>query len=279
MTTLGGPIVVKRGGAASLDLARFCQDIAALRAAGERVVVVHGGADDIAVLADQLGVPARTLRAPDGRLSRYTDPEMLDALVLAMTGRVKPRIVAALAAVGVAAVGLTGLDGALLRAIRKPARRAVMDDRIVVVRDDQSGRISGVDPTVLHAVLAAGLTPVVSPPAAGPAGTMLNVDADRVAAAIATALQSDRLVFLTAAAGVLGDPDDGASTLDRCALDPDGPIPAAYRDGMHRKLIAAREALLAGVCQVIVADGRVATPVAVALRGGGTTITLTRSPR
>lgn len=265
-----GVTVVKCGGAVPAEA--VCADLAGL--AG-RVVLVHGGGVEIDRLARELGVPARTLVSPSGVTSRHTDPAMLDAVTLALAGRVKPRLVRALAAAGVPAVGLTGLDGGLLRARRKTAQRTVRDGRTVIVRDDHSGRVTGVRPGALHALLGAGFVPVVSPPATGEDGAPVNVDADRAAAAVAGALGAERLVLLTTAPGVLRDASDEGTLLDRCALPREGPVPYAASGGMHRKLIAAREALLAGVPGVSVCDGRVPRPVTAALAGAGTTLEIT----
>lgn len=248
--------VVKCGG--TIDPEPVCADVARLDG---RVVVVHGGAPEIARLATELNVPQRTVISPAGVTSRHTDPAMLDVLTLAMTGRAKPRLLQALTSSGVRAVGLTGLDAGLLRARRKTAQRAVIGGRTIVVRDDHSGRVVAVESDLLHALLAAGFTPVVSPPATGEHGGPLNVDADRAAAAIAAALKADRLVLLTAAPGVLTDLGDENSVLARCALPADGPVPHAATGGMHRKLVAAREALLGGAREVIIADGRIPRPL------------------
>jgi acetylglutamate/LysW-gamma-L-alpha-aminoadipate kinase len=278
-----GTTVVKCGGNDAIDPDQLCADIAAIRANGEQVVLVHGGAADIARLADELGVEARTLRSPGGIVSRYTDPAMLDVVTLALIGRAKPRLLAALSRLRVPAVGLTGLDAGLLRAVRKPARRSVTDDgRVQLIRDDQSGRIVSVDPTVVCTLLDAGIVPVVSPPAIGEDGAALNVDADRAAAALAGALGADRLVLLTAAPGLLRDVDDSTSLLTRFALPPDGSLDQvqhAASGGMHRKLVAAREALLGGVPVVRIADGRTAGSVSAALSGAGTQIDLAAESR
>jgi acetylglutamate/LysW-gamma-L-alpha-aminoadipate kinase len=249
-------IVVKCGGA--IDEAAVCADIARR---GGQVVVVHGGAAEIARLAGELGVPQRTLVSPRGESSRYTDHAMLDVLTLAMTGRVKPRLLYGLNRAGVRAVGLTGLDACLLRARRNSAQRAVIDERTVIVRDDHSGRIVEVATDLLGSLLQSGYTPVVSPPATGEDGGPLNVDADRVAAAVAGALRADRLVFLTGAAGVLREAADESTVLSQLTLPVKGPVPYATTGGMRRKLIAARAALLNGVTEVIIADGRAAHPV------------------
>jgi [amino group carrier protein]-L-2-aminoadipate 6-kinase len=254
-----GLTVVKCGGALAPD--NICADVARLRAQGQRVVLVHGGAPEISRLAAELGVPARTLRSPSGVTSRHTDLGMLDVITLAMTGRAKPRLLYALATHGVRGVGLTGLDGGLLLARRKTAHRSVVDGRVVLVRDDYSGRVVKVEPDVLHLLLDGGLTPVVSPPVAAQDGHPLNVDADRAAAAIAAAMGADRLLLLTAAPGVLTDASDESTVLPSCALPVDGSIPYAVTGGMHRKIIAAREALDGGVPEVIIGDGRTPQPL------------------
>lgn len=265
-----GVIVVKCGGEIAAD--PVCADLASI---GGNVVIVHGGAPEIAKLAAQLGLRPRTLVSPSGVTSRYTDAAMLDVVTLAMTGRAKPRLLRALADRGVPAVGLTGLDAGLLQARRKPAQRSVQDGRTVIVRDDLSGRLTGVRPRVLRTLLDGGFVPVISPPATGADGAPVNVDADRAAAAVAGALGADHLILLTAAPGVLRDMSAEDSVLGRCVLPREGPVPYAASGGMHRKLIAAREALLAGVPRVTVSDGRAARPVSAALDGAGTTLELT----
>src|SRR6266536_2455448 len=238
--------VVKCGGSEAIQAGGVCADVAALCREGEQVVLVHGGSSEIERLAAQLRVPQRTLLAATGASSRYSD-------------------------------AATGADAGLLRARRNAAQRAIVDGRTVVVRDDLSGRIVGVNTAVLRLLLDAGVTPVVSPPAVGAPGELLNVDADRVAAAVAVALGATRLVLLTAAPGVLRDTADQGSLLPCCELPATGeatPGPVGPTGGMRRKLHAARDALVGGVPRVVVADGRGGHPLARALAGAGTTVAL-----
>ncbi|MGH8934439.1 MAG: [LysW]-aminoadipate kinase [Egibacteraceae bacterium] len=279
-------VTVVKCGSGGVSVELVCADVAALRAQGRAVVLVHGGADDIDLLAGRLGVEQRRLVGPSGVSSRYTDAATLEVLTLALAGRAKPRLLTLLARRGVTAIGLTGLDARLLRAVRKPAVRAVIDGRTVVVRDDHSGRITRVNVGLLHMLLAAGLVPVVSPPAITEEGHLVNVDADRVAAAIAGAVGADHLVLLTDAPGVLADPSDERTLLPRLALKRDGrPGVFAFsgiaaHGGMGLKLVAGHEALAAGVRMVTVADGRRPRSIQAALEGGGTVVELDpRSPR
>lgn len=255
---MGAPqlVVVKCGGNSDVNAAGICADVAGLVKEGHRLVVVHGGSAEIDRLADELDVPQRRLVSPDGVSARHTDEATLEVVTLALAGSVKPKLVSELLGRGIPAVGLTGLDGGLVLTRRKKGQKAVVDGRTVVVRDDHSGRIEAVRGELIATLLAHGYVPVVSPPAADEHGDRVNADADRIAAALAAELDADRLVLLTGAAGVLADPDDEDSVLADCEVAQAGAPGEFARGGMALKLVAAREALLGGVGQVTVADGR-----------------------
>ncbi|MEV0001546.1 [LysW]-aminoadipate kinase [Micromonospora sp. NPDC050980] len=276
MTARRPLVVVKSGGNAGVDPAGVCADVAVLTAT-HRVVLVHGGSAATEALAARLGVPQRFHTSASGVRFRHTDAATLDVLTMAMVGRVKPTLVTELDRHGVPAVGLTGLDGGLLRAALKRDQVAVVAGRRMLLRGGRGGRITEVRADLLHRLLAGGYLPVVSPPALGADGAPVNVNADRVAGALATALRATALVLLTGAAGVLARPEateplpevrlprgEGAVTLPGVRL----------AGGMGLKLIAAREALRGGVDTVLVADGGVDRPVRRALDGAGTRIRL-----
>lgn len=269
--------VVKCGGNPAVDATAVCADVAELVREGQSVLLVHGGSAEIARLAGKLGVPQRTLVAPDKVTTRYTDPATLEVVVLALAGAVKPAIVAELTRLGVPAAGLTGLDGGMLRARRKSAVRAVVDGRTTLVRDNLSGRIGEVRTELPETLLRSGFVPVVSPPATDEHGRPVNVDADRAAAALAAALEADHLVLLTGAPGVLADPGDDTSVLSTCEVSATGAPGPFAAGGMALKLVAAREALAGGVPSVRIADGRGAGPLRGALTGSGTAVTMARA--
>lgn len=264
-------IVVKWGGSLQENGAAIADDIAALWRR-HSIVVVHGGSRDIDDTIRELGLPRRTLRSPDGMVTRYTDARTLTALMMAMRGRTQARIVSQLAARGVPAVGLSGMDGGLVRTARKTAVRAVFGDSVRVVRDNLAGRIVGVDTSVLDALHGCGTVPVVCPPGITADGEPTNVDADRMACAIAAAWRADRLLLFTDAPGVLADRDDPASTIASLSRDDAKSLVPELNGGMRMKVAAAVEALDSGAHAVQVCDGRVESPVAEALRGSGTLI-------
>jgi len=265
-------LVVKCGGAVGIDLQAVCRDVSDLVQGGERLILAHGGSAEANGLGSRLGQPPKFLTSTSGVRSRYTDSETLDVLTMAMAGRVNPKLVAQLLALGVEAVGLAGIDGALIRADRKEAVRAVVDGRVRIIRDDLTGRIRSVNAPLLHLLLDAGYVPVVSPPAVDPASGPLNVDADRAAAALAVAAGARCLVILSNTAGLLRDPADPATLIEQVSPGGFDACLEVARGRMKLKLIAAREALQGGVRRVVLGDGRLKSPVKQALAGRGTAL-------
>ncbi|MEM8712177.1 MAG: [LysW]-aminoadipate kinase [Planctomycetota bacterium] len=271
METQQGPLVVKLGGAEGVRHDHALRDIAELARQGVQVIVVHGGSAEANRLGLDVGHPAAVLTSPSGHESRHTDPRTLEVFVMA-TALVNRRLVGALQADGINAFGLSGLDGASIRGTRKSAIRSVENGRVRVVRDDWSGRIESVDSAPLRSLLRAGLTPVMAPLAMTAEGQPLNVDGDRVASAVASALRADALVLLTGANGLYASfPDEG--TRIACASMEHVDELIGYAEGrMKRKVLAANEALEGGVGRVAIAAASSPAPVVDALRGSGTTL-------
>ena len=260
-----GVVVVKIGGGANPET--VLDEVAELAAAGLPTVLVHGGGAAADELADQLGVEREVIRSPDGTHSRRTDEPMLEVITMALLGQVKPELVSGLRARGARAVGLSGADGEMLTAKRKPAIRSVQDGRIVLIRDDRSGQIERVDPTSVQAVLERGDVPVVSPPASDDEGNLLNVDADETAARLAVALDAAALVLLTDVDGVLEDPADPSTRLEQ--VGPEHLEGDLVRGRMRHKVRAGLRASRT-VDQVAIGAAELDQPIRQALSGTGT---------
>lgn len=266
------PIVIKLGGAAGVDTDAVLNDIATLVAEGWPIVLVHGASAAANTLAERAGVPVRQITSPSGHVSRYTDPETLDLYVAAAAGQMNKQIVATLQHLGCDAVGLSGVDGRLLLARRKDAVRAVENGRQRIIRDDYTGQLTEANGDLLRLLLNRGHTPVIAPLALGTQGERLNVDGDRAAALLAGALEANALVILSNVPGLLAAFPDETSLIRQ--IEPGG-LDAAEdlaQGRMKKKLLAAREALAAGVACVILADSRRAQPIRAALAGEGTVI-------
>lgn len=258
-------LTVKIGGAQGVATESVCRDVAQLVAAGWCVAIVHGGSHDVDTLVKRCGMTVRTLTSPSGYQSRYTDAETLALVIASIAGNVNTRIVQHLFRAGVRALGLSGVDAQLVLARRKSALRAQDGSRVRIVRDDYSGQIEHIDAEVLRTFFAAGWTPVIAPLSITENAEIVNVDADRVASAVAIALQSEALVMLSNVPGVLWDPDD-PKTVIKCLRGPDIAVWEARVSGrMKTKITSARQALAGGVESVVIADGRVDEPVRRAL--------------
>jgi len=261
-------VVVKIGGAAGNRTERVLDEVAE----HPDYVLVHGGSAEVDRIGTAMGRPAAYYTSPSGVVSRRTDAQHLESVVLGLAGRVQTDLVAALGARGVRAVGLSGVDGRLLLARRRTAARAVVDGKTMLLSDDLSGTIERVDEQLLRSVRSAGITPVIGPPAVTADGQVVNVDADRVAAAVAAALAAEALVLLTNVPGLLERREDPSSRIPRIGrLEVDRFLPVAH-GRMRKKLVAARDALMGGVVRVVIASSEADRPIARALEGEGTVI-------
>jgi [amino group carrier protein]-L-2-aminoadipate 6-kinase len=265
-------LVVKIGGGAGVDLAACADDLARIALQGDtRLVIVHGVSDTLNHLCESRGVPVRTLASPTGHSSRYTDAETRDLFVEAAE-QVNAHWVELLQARGVNAVGLTG-DTIPVNGQRKNAIRAVVDGRVRIVRDDYTGTICDVDVERIQQVLDSGGIPVI-PPLADSDDGLLNIDGDRAAAAIATALSIPNaevsLVILSNVRGLYRTWGDDSSLVSQVSREQLLQAESWAEGRMKRKVLGASEALDGGVNRVIIADGRVGNPISSALAGAGT---------
>ncbi|MCL4504721.1 MAG: [LysW]-aminoadipate kinase [Chloroflexi bacterium] len=265
-------IVVKVGGSAGINYDLVCDDIAALVKEGNQVILVHGGSHETNVISEKLGKPPRILTSPQGYTSRYTDAETMDIFAMVYAGKMNTRIVERLLKRGIEAIGLSGLDGRLLVGPRKTSVRAVENGRQILVRDDYTGKVESVNTALLNLLLGAGYTPVITPPACSTQGEAINVDGDRAAAMIASAVGARQLIILSNVPGLLRQfPDE--STLIPALKHAELEQALSFAEGrMKKKVLGASEAIAGGVEQVIFADARIPQPVRMALAGKGTVI-------
>jgi acetylglutamate kinase len=247
--------VLKVGGEIFADDAAtraFMEQVGILHQVGIRVVLVHGGGPQSSKLADALGLDTKFV---DGR--RVTDGASLDVATMVLNGLINTRVLAACRDLEIPAVGISGVDAGLIRAHRRPPVRRNGGD---TVDYGFVGDIEGVDAEVLKKQLDNGLMPVVSPLSCDASGTLLNINADTVAAAIAAELGAEKLILATGAPGILRDvrdPQSLISYIDRTEL---GKLrdSGAIADGMLPKVAAIEAALAKGVARVHVVSFKLA---------------------
>ena len=250
----GKVFVIKAGGEIFADselTSALMEQVGILHQVGIRVVLIHGGGPQSTKLATALGLDTTFI---DGR--RVTDGASLDVATMVLNGQINTRVLASCRDLQIPAIGVSGIDAGLIRAHRRPPIERDGDESI-----DYGfvGDIDSVEADILVKQLDNGLMPVVSPLSCDESGTILNINADTVAAAIAAELGAEKMILLTGAAGVLediNDPQSLISYIDRTALDKlrdDGKL----ADGMLPKAAAIDAALANGVSRVHVISYKV----------------------
>lgn len=254
----GALVVVKYGGNAMVDdeLKRaFAQDMVFLHQVGLRPVVVHGGGPQINAMLDRLGI-ASEFR---GGL-RVTTPEAMDVVRMVLTGQVSRELVGLLNTYGPLAVGLSGEDGGLLQARRRPGVVAGEAVDLGLVGD-----VVQVNPGAVLDLLEAGRIPVVSTvaPDIDDPTQVLNVNADSAAAALAIALGARKLVILTDVEGLYTSWPDRTSLVRRLRASALARLLPSLDAGMRPKMEACWRAVTGGVGRAHVIDGRAAHSILV----------------
>lgn len=246
-------LVVKIGGSAGVATLNIVREIAHCIAEGQQIVLLHGGSDLTNTLSEQMGHAVRMITSPTGMTSRYTDSETLRIFAMATAGQINTELVALLQQQGVNALGLAGVDGRLLVARRKAVVRSVTPDgRTQILRDDYTGQVEQVNVELLRQLLATGYIPVIAPLALSYEGERLNVDGDRAAAAVASALQAEALVIMTNVPGLLTNPADPATLIRTIPAHQLAEYMDYAQGRMRKKLLGAQEALRGGVPRVYI---------------------------
>ncbi len=250
----GKVFVLKAGGEVFADPVHtneLVEQVGILHQLGIRTVLIHGGGPQSTKLAKDLGIDTTFV---EGR--RVTDDASLDVATMILNGQINTRILAACRDLQIPAVGISGIDAGLIRAHRRPPVKQQDGGHV-----DYGfvGDIDSIDADILNKQLDNGLMPVVSPLSCDESGTILNINADTVAAAIAAELDAEKLILATGAPGILEDASDPSSLIsyiDRAALDKlrDN---GALADGMLPKAAAIDAAIANGVSRVHVISHKV----------------------
>ena len=250
----GKTVVIKYGGAAmaAADLKdAVMQDIALMKYVGMNPVVVHGGGPEVSAMAKKLGIESAFV---DGL--RVTDAATMEIAQMVLVGKTNREIVTHLGRHGIKAVGLSGQDGGLIKAVKHMHKSMKTGESVDL---GFVGDVAAVDVDLLHSLTGAGFVPVISPIGIGPDGEPYNINADTVAGEIAAALHAEKLVLLTDVEGVRADKDDPSSLLNRVTAEEIKTWMAKGKieGGMIPKLQCCLTALEAGVNRVHIIDGRV----------------------
>ena len=253
---MGGSIL-KEGASSALvsDLKTLLEE--------NKAVLVHGGGVEVTEIATKLGKQQKFIVSPEGFRSRYTDKETIEIYSMVMAGKINKQIVLALQSHGIPTVGLSGLDGMLLKAERKK-KLIVVDEkgRKKVIDGGYTGKITDVNANLLRFLLEKNYVPVVTPIAISDEFEPLNVDGDRTAAIVAGALRADRLILLTDVEGLMLK----GKLISKISTTEVKEVLSGIGQGMSTKVHAALEALNQGVKEVLITSGLGKQPISSALR-------------
>ena len=241
----GKTVVVKYGGNAMINehlKEQVMEDIVLLWLIGVKVVLVHGGGPEISELMDKLGKKPEFV---DGL--RVTDKETVDIVQMVLAGKVNKSLVAHLESKGGNAMGVSGIDGGLIKAVMK-------DEKLGYV-----GKITDINIAPIEDLLGKGYIPVISTVAGGEDGNVYNINGDTAAARIAGALGAERLIMMTDIAGILKDKDDPSTLIPHVTIEEAEELKkeGVISGGMIPKVDCCIDALSHGVKNVIIMDGRV----------------------
>jgi acetylglutamate/LysW-gamma-L-alpha-aminoadipate kinase len=236
------------------------------------VVVIHGAGTRRDEIAQQLGIPTRTITSPSGVSSVYTDDRAIDVFLMAYCGLVNKRLVSIFQQQGMNAVGLSGIDGKLWQAKRKNAVYSVEHGKTKLITDNLTGRVETINDTLVTMLLTNGYLPVLCPPAISFENKIVNTDSDWAVAMIAASLSATRVVSLFEAPGLLRNLQDESSTIHRISADRLTEMMTVAQGRMKKKVLGAQKALENGVKTVYWGDGRIKQPITKALEGNGTVI-------
>lgn len=250
----GRTFVIKYGGAAQVKeelKESFAKDVVMLNLIGIKTTIVHGGGPSISAMMKKMGKKPAFV---DGQ--RVTDEETMNIVEMVLGGLVNKEIVSLINSHGGRAVGLSGKDGALIKAKKKLIKKSSETGIDEIIDIGLVGEVTHVDPNVIVSLGKEGFIPVISPVGAGPKGETLNINADYVASAIASSLKAEKLILLTDVPGIIDKKEKIISTLKKRQIGRlvgDGTISG----GMLPKVQACLKAIENGVSKTHIIDGRV----------------------
>ncbi len=250
-------MVIKVGGHAMVDpkiMDEIIQDIVLLRFVGIHPVLVHGGGPEITEKMQRMGKKPEFV----GGL-RITDDETLEIARMVLVGNINTRIVSLIGQHGGKGIGLSGKDGKMILAKKKPAQRVVIEGVEQHVDIGWVGETEIINPDIINIVTREGYIPVISPIAMDAAGNALNINADTVAGDIAAALDAKKLILMTDVPGLLRDIKDESTRISRVTVEDVETLidEGVISGGMTPKMRSAAAATVSGVERVHIIDGSV----------------------
>lgn len=249
----GKTFVIKYGGAAQIEdklKNSFAQDVVLFNFIGIRTVIVHGGGPKISETMKKMGKEPAFVQG-----QRITDKETMDIVEMVLGGLINKEIVSLISSHGGKAIGLSGKDGGLIKAKKKLLKKSAGKDE-EVIDIGLVGEVDSINPEILDSLDKDGFIPVISPIGVRKTGEALNINADYVASAVASALKAEKLILLTDVPGIKNSHGNILSTLNKTDVQKlinEG----AVSGGMLPKVQVCIRAIEGGVKKTHIIDGRI----------------------
>jgi len=250
----GKTFVIKYGGAAMVEeklKKAFAQDVVLMNFIGIRPVIVHGGGPKISAIMEKMGKKPTFIHG-----QRFTDKETMDIVEMVLGGLINKEIVSLINRHGGRAIGLSGKDGSLIKAKKKLTRKDVATGVPEIIDLGLVGEVTSVNPKILYSMEKDSFIPVIAPIGVGPKNETLNINADYIAGAIASALKAEKLILLTDVNGIMDNNKKLIPTINRSKIKA-FVSKGIISGGMLPKVQACQNALKEGVGKTHIIDGRI----------------------
>ena len=261
-------MIIKIGGGADINTAGIIEDLAEH---DEQCIIVHGANHYRDQLANNLNKPIKVLTSISGYSSVYSDKDAIDLIMMAYAGLRNKRIVELCQRNGINAIGLSGIDGGLIRARRNRGIRIRKGQKRKIVRDF-SGKPKELNTDLLLSLLDQEYTPVLCIPLLDEKGFAVNSENDDIVNLIQESVHADTIIQFIEAPGFMVDIKDPDSLVKKMTTEELAAREQPVEGRMKRKMLALRSLFNGGKCRVILADGRVERPLKDALDNKGTVI-------
>lgn len=261
-------IIIKIGGGNDINLDGIARNLSRVE---EPFIIVHGANALRDFLAEKMQIPKKTVTSLSGYTSVFSDGDIIDLQMMAYAGLRNKRIVELLRQNNIDAVGLSGLDGGVIRGKRNTGIRVRENGKLKLLRD-LSGKPKAVNTSLLDVLMENGYTPVLTMPISDENNAAINSENDDVVAVLQEVYRAGRVVHLIEARGLLEDPSNADSVIACLSLRELDEEEKKAKGRMRRKLLAIKHLFEGGAEEVIISDGRTENPVKDALDGKGTVI-------
>ncbi len=261
-------VIIKIGGGKAINIKGIAENIAQLP--GEKIIV-HGANSYRDELAEKLGIEKKTITSASGYSSVFSNHELIDLQMMAYSGLRNKRIVELFQRYGVNAIGLSGLDGQLIRGSRNKGIRVRENSKLKIVRDF-SGKPKEINKELLNALLKLDIMPVITVPIIDENGFAINSENDDVVALLNDAFMPDLIVQFIEAPGLLKDPNDESSLIEKMSQSELILWEQNAEGRIKRKVHALNKLFKNNTPKVLITDGRSENPIENILNNIGTVI-------